>query len=183
MTGVATDVVSIAEAADLLGVKRRPSTPTSAAVSCSASAWPATAAVGCPATTSCLSAAQGVRTLLHDEDLGRTAAGSTEVARILGDRLLYRDQDAVELARTVGYEEVCQLLWDRADAAPAARLDDDLRAEIRALVAAMPETSLPLDRLKVVAVLLGARDAFRYDLSTPSVLVAARTLAPAFVRR
>jgi citrate synthase len=106
---------------------------------------------------------------------------STDVARIVDDRLLYREHDATELARTASYEEVCTLLWGEPDSAPSRELDADLVSAIHALQATMPATSLPLDRLKVTTNLLGARDPFRYDLSVPSVLAAARSMAPAFV--
>jgi citrate synthase len=123
---------------------------------------------------------KGTRTLLRDERFTESD-DSTDVASIVDDRLLYRDEDATELARTIGYEEVCTLLWGVADSGPTRALDDHLVSAIHALQTSMPSTSLPLDRLKVTINLLGARDPFRYDLSEPSVLAAARTMAPAFV--
>jgi citrate synthase len=123
---------------------------------------------------------KGTRTLLRDEGFTESD-DSTQVASIVDDRLLYRDEDATELARTTGYEEVCTLLWGVADSGPTRILDDALVSAIHALQKSMPSTSLPLDRLKVTINLLGALDPFRYDLSVPSVLAAARTIAPAFV--
>ncbi|TVT22536.1 helix-turn-helix domain-containing protein [Amycolatopsis acidiphila] len=119
---------------------------------------------------------KGTRTLLREEE-----PATTEVGRIDEDRLLYREHDAVELARTASYEQVAELLWGQAGAAFARELEPELVAAIHRLQDTMPAGSLPLDRLKVTATLLGARDSFRYDLSVQSVLSAARTLAPAFV--
>ncbi|MCI2418701.1 citrate/2-methylcitrate synthase [Saccharopolyspora sp. K220] len=123
---------------------------------------------------------KGTRTLIREDEPAEQEA-VTSVARIDGDTLLYRERDAVELARTVSYEEVAELLWEQPGAAPATELDPELVTAIHRLQDSMPPTSLPLDRLKVTTMLLGARDSFRYDLTAPSVLSAARTLAPAFV--
>jgi citrate synthase len=120
---------------------------------------------------------KGTRSLLRDE--AAATPGSTDVAHIVADRLLYRGQDAVELARTATYEDVRTLLWGQA--VPAPDLDAGVSAAIHRLQDDMPGASYPLDRLKVTTMLLGARDPFRYDLSAPSVLAAARTLAPAYV--
>jgi citrate synthase len=111
-----------------------------------------------------------------------TAPAETSVGWIADDRLLFRGLDATELAVSVPYAEVAELLWT-GGIAPGRlhRLDARLRRSIQRAQAAMPGSSLPLDRLKATAILLGAADPFRYDLSRPAVLSAARTLAPAFV--
>jgi citrate synthase len=176
-----TEVVSIAEAADVLGVKESTVYAYISRGLLNRTRLPRD-------RRSWLSRAQvetfkdrkGTRGLLRDEE-PIASADSTHVASIVEDRLLFRQRDATELARTAGYEEVCALLWGGVDSAPARALDADLVSAIHALQATMPPTSLPLDRLKVTTNLLGARDPFRYDLSMPSVLAAARSMAPAFV--
>lgn len=107
----------------------------------------------------------------------------TRIAHIVADRLLYRGRDATDLAATESFESVSELLWrNRTDAAgPTWSVQPELAENIHRLQAAMPATSLPLDRLKVTAMLLGASDPLRYDLSVPSVISAARRLAPAFI--
>jgi citrate synthase len=111
-----------------------------------------------------------------------TADDRTSVGEIVDDRLRYRGRDAVELAVSLPYEQVAELLWAGAAEQGGLRAPDKPRREsIRQAQVAMPDTSLPLDRMKVTAMLLGAADPFRYDLSRQSVLSAARTLAPAFV--
>lgn len=107
---------------------------------------------------------------------------TTRVGEIDHDVLRYRGRDATELARSLPWERVAELLWTGApDEPPAATADAARVAAIRALQEAMPATALPLDRLKATTTLLGASDPLRYDLSRPAVLAAARTLAPAFV--
>ncbi|WIX77708.1 citrate/2-methylcitrate synthase [Amycolatopsis carbonis] len=176
-----TEVLSIAEAADVLGVKqstvyayisrgllKRHRLPRDRR------SWLSRSEV------EGFGQRKGTRTLLHDDEPA-VSADTSQVARLDGDALLYRERDAVELARTASYEEVAELLWEQPDVAPARDLEPELVTAIRRLQDTMPASSLPLDRLKVTATLLGARDSFRYDLSVPSVLSAARTMAPAFV--
>ncbi|MEU4667975.1 citrate/2-methylcitrate synthase [Amycolatopsis sp. NPDC023774] len=176
-----TEVLSIAEAADVLGVKqstvyayisrgllKRHRLPRDRR------SWLSRSEV------EGFGQRKGTRTLLHDDEPA-VSADTSQVARLDGDTLLYRERDAVELARTASYEEVAELLWEQPDVAPARDLEPELVSAIHRLQDTMPAGSLPLDRLKVTATLLGARDSFRYDLSVPSVLSAARTMAPAFV--
>ncbi|MEW2507281.1 citrate/2-methylcitrate synthase [Amycolatopsis sp. CA-161197] len=176
-----TEVLSIAEAADVLGVKqstvyayisrgllKRHRLPRDRR------SWLSRSEV------EGFGQRKGTRTLLHDDEPA-VSADTSQVARLDGDTLLYRERDAVELARTASYEEVAELLWEQPDVAPARDLEPELVSAIHRLQDTMPASSLPLDRLKVTATLLGARDSFRYDLSVPSVLSAARTMAPAFV--
>ncbi|MEV4597017.1 citrate/2-methylcitrate synthase [Amycolatopsis sp. NPDC049253] len=176
-----TEVLSIAEAADVLGVKqstvyayisrgllKRHRLPRDRR------SWLSRSEV------EGFGQRKGTRTLLHDDEPA-VSADTSQVARLDGDTLLYRERDAVELARTASYEEVAELLWEQPDVAPARDLEPELISAIHRLQDTMPAGSLPLDRLKVTATLLGARDSFRYDLSVPSVLSAARTMAPAFV--
>lgn len=109
-------------------------------------------------------------------------ARATEIAEIVDDRLRYRGRNASDLALTEPFEKVAQLLW--GDAAGPERpwdLGGDAVGAIHRLQEGMPGSSLPLDRLKVTAMLLGALDDFRYDLSPASVVSVARTLPPAFV--
>jgi citrate synthase len=115
-------------------------------------------------------------------DTAEIAPAGTAVGWIADDRLLFRGRDATDLAVSVPYAEVAELLWTGAPAPGRLRsLDPRLRRSIHRTQATMPGSSLPLDRLKATAILLGAADPFRYDLSRPAVLSAARTLAPAFV--
>ncbi|MDQ0383025.1 citrate/2-methylcitrate synthase [Amycolatopsis thermophila] len=111
-----------------------------------------------------------------------SAEHDTAIAHIVEDQLRYRGRDATELAVTESFESVSELLWrDRDDQGRAWSLDPGLAATIHRLQDTMPPGSMPLDRLKVTAMLLGAADPLRYDLSVPSVISAARRLAPAYI--
>ncbi|MEK8172779.1 hypothetical protein NKH77_38375 [Streptomyces sp. M19] len=90
--------------------------------------------------------------------------------------------DVTELAARYGYEEVAEWLWTglpRPGArftAPAAAL-----AAARHAVAALPEHSGPMDRLRVAAIASAAADPLRFDLGEESVLGTARGLIATLV--
>ncbi|GAA2806372.1 citrate/2-methylcitrate synthase [Saccharopolyspora taberi] len=107
---------------------------------------------------------------------------STEVGGIVGNRLLYRGRDATDLVRSSSYGAVAELLWTGEPGPSRLRPPEQpVRDLLHRLQDTMPAASLPLDRLKAAAVLLGSSDPFRYDLSRSAVISIARTLAPAFV--
>lgn len=109
-------------------------------------------------------------------------ASSTEVGQIVGHRLLYRGRDATELVESGSYGGVAELLWTGEPGESRLRLPEQpVRDLLNRLQATLPTSSLPLDRLKATAVLLGTSDPFRYDLSRSAVLSVARMLASAFV--
>jgi citrate synthase len=181
-----TDVISVAEAAAQLGIK--PATVyayisrgllSSARLPHDRRSWLSRAEV------EEFSGRRGARSLaapavLHEQE--REGADRSTVGWLHDDRLYYRGADAAELAMTLAYDEVAELLWSGERGPGQLRQPScQQRASIRQAQDAMPDTSLPMDRLKVTVMLLGAADLFRYDLSRPSVLSAARTLAPAFV--
>ncbi|ATL88670.1 helix-turn-helix domain-containing protein [Streptomyces malaysiensis subsp. malaysiensis] len=107
---------------------------------------------------------------------------SSDVGRIVGHRLFYRGRDVTDLLESGSYGEVAELLWTGELGSSRLRLPEQpTRDLLGRLQDTMPTDSLPLDRLKAAAVLLGASDPFRYDLSRQAVISIARTLAPAFV--
>ncbi|MCD9591236.1 citrate/2-methylcitrate synthase [Streptomyces sp. 8ZJF_21] len=109
-------------------------------------------------------------------------ATSSDVGRIVGHRLVYRGRDVTDLLESGSYGEVAELLWTGELGPSRLRLPEQpTRDLLGRLQDTMPTDSLPLDRLKAAAVLLGASDPFRYDLSRQAVISIARTLAPAFV--
>lgn len=111
---------------------------------------------------------------------GRVRA--TEIAEIVENRLRYRGRDATELALTDPFEKVARLLWGEHGAHERSWvLDEETAAAVHRLQEAMPASSLPLDRIKVTAMLLGALDDFRYDLAPASVVSVGRTLPSAFI--
>ncbi|MFI7698654.1 citrate/2-methylcitrate synthase [Nonomuraea sp. NPDC049480] len=109
------------------------------------------------------------------------------------DRPYYRGIDALELARTSDFEAVAEWLWT---ADPGVGMSAKVRAgaragswgcepeALRAAVAAqrgLPEDLLPLDRLQVIATVLGASDSLRYQLDPASVAATGRRLISGLV--
>ncbi|WP_371618270.1 citrate synthase [Streptomyces sp. NBC_00454] len=106
----------------------------------------------------------------------------TSLTLIEPDRYYFRGVDAVELASRYRYEEVAEWLWTgtlvhgaRFTAPPEAL------AAARRAVAALPEHSGPLDRLRVAVAAAAVADPLRFDLSEAAVLGSARTLIPTLV--
>ncbi|MER6779359.1 MULTISPECIES: citrate synthase [unclassified Streptomyces] len=106
----------------------------------------------------------------------------TSLTLIERDRYYFRGVDAVELASRYPYEEVAEWLWTgtlprgaRFTAPPQAL------AAARRAVAALPEHSGPIDRLRVATAAAAVADPLRFDLSAEAVLGSARCLIPTLV--
>ncbi|MGW0753155.1 citrate synthase [Streptomyces sp. NPDC002587] len=106
----------------------------------------------------------------------------TALTLIEPDRYYFRGVDAVELASRYSFEEVAEWLWTgtlprgaRFTAPP-----EPLAAARRA-VAALPEHSGPVDRLRVAVAAAAVADPLRFDLSEEAVLGSARCLIPTLV--
>lgn len=186
------DVMSVSEAAGVLGVK--PATVyayisrgllASTRLPEDRRSWLSRAEVNAFARRRGARPAAGTETAGESDRTVTTAtepATSTEVGGIAGNRLFYRGRDATELVKSGSYGQVAELLWTGEPGASRLRLpEQQVRDLLHRLQDTMPAASLPLDRLKATAILLGASDPFRYDLSPSAVISIARTLAPAFV--
>ncbi|WP_306318101.1 MULTISPECIES: citrate synthase [unclassified Streptomyces] len=103
----------------------------------------------------------------------------TRITLIEDDRYFFRGVDAVELANRHSYEEVAEWLWT-GRLRPGVRFTapKESLGAAREAVAALPELSSPIDRLRVAAVAAATADPLRYDLSEDSVLGTARSLIP-----
>ncbi|MEV6581573.1 citrate synthase [Streptomyces sp. NPDC051582] len=106
----------------------------------------------------------------------------TSLTLIEPDRYYFRGVDAVELASRYRYEEVAEWLWTgtlprgaRFTAPP------QVLAAARRAVAALPEHSGPIDRLRVATAAAAVADPLRFDLSEEAVLGSARCLIPTLV--
>ncbi|MEU7552300.1 citrate synthase [Streptomyces sp. NPDC044571] len=106
----------------------------------------------------------------------------TALTAIESDRYYFRGVDAVELATAFRYEEVAEWLWTgtvhrgaRFTAPP------ELLAAARRAVAALPDHSGPIDRLRVAVAAAAVVDPLRFDLSEQAVLGSARGLIPTLV--
>uniref|UniRef100_UPI00066E7AA9 citrate synthase n=1 Tax=Nonomuraea sp. SBT364 TaxID=1580530 RepID=UPI00066E7AA9 len=99
------------------------------------------------------------------------------------DRPYYRGVDALELARTTGFEATAAWLWTGDPEAPAVPWACDPEA-LRAAVAAQRSLLadlLPLDRLQVITTVLGASDSLRFQLDPESVAATGRRLIAGLV--
>ncbi|MFF1558765.1 citrate synthase [Streptomyces sp. NPDC058279] len=106
----------------------------------------------------------------------------TSLTLIEDDRYYFRGVDAVELASRHPYEEVAEWLWTGTPA-PGARFTapPETLAAARRSVAALPEHSGPVDRLRVAVAAAAVVDPLRFDLSETAVLGSARCLIPTLV--
>jgi len=119
-------------------------------------------------------------------------SGLTEIA---DDRLRFRGVDALDLARESDFEDVCVLLWTGRHPAPAPapergsdlapergsdlggwQATDAAVAAGRAAQAALPEGTLPLERLQVIVPALAAADPLRLHFEPPAVIAAGRAI-------
>src|SRR5580700_1489310 len=106
---------------------------------------------------------------------------ATSITEIHGDRLLFRGQDAVELARTATFEEVAELLWSGSKVrGPAWSLPKGLRVA-RAAARPLPPTTSPVERFAVVAAALACTQPLRADLRPAAVVGHASELIATFV--
>jgi len=106
----------------------------------------------------------------------------TAITAIRGDALTYRGLAATELAAGHRFEEVAQWLWTGRfaplspwHAEPAAM------AVGGAAQSALPEGTLPLERLRVIAAALATTDELRFELDPPAVVAAAQSLIAGLV--
>lgn len=104
------------------------------------------------------------------------------ITAIDGGAMFYRGEDVATLAGTRSFEEVAMWLWvgrwmDREVWRPDA---GGLRIA-RRVQAALPDSTLPLDRLRVSAAALGAGDELRFDTSPEAVVVTGRRMIAALV--
>ncbi|MBT2407066.1 citrate synthase [Streptomyces sp. ISL-87] len=106
----------------------------------------------------------------------------TALTLIESDRYYFRGVDAVELASRYAYEEVAEWLWT-GKLVRGARFTapPEPLAAARRAVAALPEHSGPVDRLRVAVAAAAVADPLRFDLSEGAVLASARCLIPTLV--
>jgi citrate synthase len=103
----------------------------------------------------------------------------TEVTRTA---VRYRGKSALGLAHTLSFERVAEWLWSvkDEDAAPFVASKAGV-ALARSVQAAMPEDALPLERLRVIAAVLGSTDPLRFETSTLAVIATGRALIAGMV--
>jgi citrate synthase len=121
---------------------------------------------------------------------GRRAAGpkpqsllvETALTDVRDDAIAFRGRSAIALAVEGPFERVAEWLWsgseqDAASAKPGAFVAQRAAVALaRAVQAGLPEDSVPLERLRVIGVVLGSTDPLRYETSQRAVIATARTL-------
>lgn len=106
------------------------------------------------------------------------------ITEITADRLRYRGEDAIGLARSRSLEEVAELLWSGhlpAEPPPYWQAPHTALAAGQAAQAALPEGTLPLERFQVIVPAMAATDPLRLQLDTEAVLAAGRVIVAGLV--
>jgi citrate synthase len=107
---------------------------------------------------------------------------TTELTEVTADAVRYRGRSALELARTEPFEHVAEWLWSVSPEARAPFVAPKAAVTLaRSVSAALPEDAPPLERLRVIASVLGSTDPLRYDTSPGPVVATARVLIAGLV--
>ncbi len=109
-------------------------------------------------------------------------SGLTEVA---DGRFRYRGMEVTKLALWRPFEEVAGWLWTGAlgkdGATPGWQATDEAVAAGSGAQAALPEGTLPLERLRVIVPAMAATDPLRLHLDAPAVMSAGRNIIAGMV--
>jgi len=107
---------------------------------------------------------------------------TTELTEVTPDAVRYRGRSALELARTEPFERIAEWLWSvPLEAAQPFIAPKAAVTLARSLSASLPEDAAPLERLRVIASVLGSTDPLRYDTSRGPVVATARALIAGLV--
>jgi citrate synthase len=121
----------------------------------------------------------------------RRAAGTgdfvieSELTEVADGRIRYRGMEVTRLALWRPFEEVAAWLWTGGQGAdgPAQpwQATQEAVAAGTAAQAALPEGTLPLERLRVIVPAMAATDPLRLHLDPPAVVAAGRTIIAGMV--
>jgi citrate synthase len=145
-------------------------------------------------------AADGRGSLFDAEEVERLArrgrprrpAGAADITvesaitEITGDRLRFRGHDALRLAVSRGFE-VAELLWtgelppERGARPGPWRATPAALAAGRAVQAALPAVTLPLERFQVIVPAMAVTDPLRLQLDPPAVFAGGRSIIAGMV--
>ena len=105
------------------------------------------------------------------------------ITEITGDSLRFRGLDATRLAVSRTFEEVAELLWtgEFRSAQEPWRARPAALAAGWAAQAALPASTLPLERLQVIVPAMAATDPLRLQLDRSAVVVAGRNIIAGMV--
>jgi citrate synthase len=107
---------------------------------------------------------------------------ATELTEVTADTVRYRGKSAPELALQLPFEQVAEWLWavEAADSAPFVAPKAAV-ALARTVQASLPEDTALLERLRVIASVLGSTDPLRYELGATGVVATGRALIAGLV--
>jgi citrate synthase len=107
---------------------------------------------------------------------------TTELTEVTPDAVRYRGQSALDLARSLPFERVAEWLWAVPPEAAQPFVAPKAAVTLaRSVSAALPDDAPPLERLRVIASVLGSTDPLRYDTSPGPVVATARGLIAGLV--
>lgn len=105
---------------------------------------------------------------------------TTRLTRVSDERVIVRGSDLVELLDDgLTFEQVADHLWQAGAEEQWPDIHDV--QEIGPVLSALPETTRPLDRMRIITSMLSANDPLRHDLSDHSVRSVARSVITAMV--
>jgi citrate synthase len=95
----------------------------------------------------------------------------------ISDGVYYRGRDACVLAQELRFEQVAEWLWSVPESESREFVASKAAVALaRSVQNGMPDSALPLERLRVVVAVLGSADALRYETSHGPVVATARAL-------
>lgn len=124
-----------------------------------------------------------LRRRAHPDRDGPQLAFLSAVTALGADRPYYRGRDALQLARSLRFEQVAEWLWAARDVDPAPvweALPEGVAAA-RAAQAALPPDVLLLDRLQLIVTTLAVTDPMRFNLGPAAVVATGRALVAGMV--
>ncbi|MEV4352444.1 citrate synthase [Actinoplanes sp. NPDC049596] len=110
-----------------------------------------------------------------------TPSIQTGITLITDGGLYYRGRDAVDLAATVSFESVANLLWTGEPEHTDLLAPVDLLELATAVTAPLPAAARHTDRLRVIVAAAAAADPLRFDITPASVVSTGRTLLATMV--
>lgn len=107
---------------------------------------------------------------------------TTELTEVTADRVMYRGRSALDLATTHPFEHVAEWLWSVEPAERAAFVAPKAAVALaRTVQSALPDDAALLERLRVIASVLGSTDPLRFETSAAGVVTTARALIAGLV--
>jgi citrate synthase len=116
------------------------------------------------------------------ESRSREVTVESGITSVADGEIRFRNVDSFELAGTHSFEEAAHWLWSGTIIdKPAWRAEPDAVLIGRRAQAALPATTLPLDRLRVTVAAVATSDPLRYEINVSAVPMTGERLISALV--